>query len=113
MSCMAPRALAVWALIASSGYIYANVNTPLSYRSPTPADVPVGQMGPEVQGTACNYAVLGLVAWGDGGYAAAVEEAKTRSGAQLLADVKADRTFFNVLGVYQRSCTQVTGKTVR
>jgi hypothetical protein len=54
-----------------------------------------------------------LVAWGDAGYAAAVADAKSKSGAAQLADVRADTTFLNVLGVYQKACTRVTGKIVR
>lgn len=95
----------------SGGCIYANVNTPLSYRSPTPSDVG-GQLGQEVEGESCNHVVLWLVAWGDAGYSAAIDKAQEKSGAQLIADVKADSRFFNVLGVYQRNCTRVRGRAV-
>ena len=99
-------------IVLSSGCIYANVKTPLSYRSPTPADVG-GQMGGEVEGRACNRAILGLVAWGDGGYSAAVANAKAVSDAQMLADVRADNNLLNILGVYQELCTRVTGRVVK
>lgn len=103
---------AVAALCAlSTGCIYANVNTPLSYRSPTPSDVG-GQLGQEVEGESCNHVVLWLVAWGDAGYSAAIDKAQEASGAQLIADVKADSNLFNVLGVYQRNCTRVRGRAV-
>lgn len=92
--------------------IYTNVRAPLSYRSPTPADVQ-GPLGSEVEGEACSHAVLYLVGWGDGGYSAAVEDARAKSGAPLLADVRADMRLFNVLGVYQKRCTQVRGRAVR
>jgi hypothetical protein len=95
-----------------SGCIYANVRAPLSYRSPTPSDVTV-PLGPAVDGEACSHMVLYAVAWGDGGYSAAVEDAKGTSGASLLADVQADHRLFNVLGVYQKSCTRVRGRVVR
>jgi len=95
----------------SGGCIYANVNTPLSYRSPTPLDVG-GQLGQEVEGESCNHLVLWLVAWGDAGYAAAIDKAQESSGAQLIADVKADSSLFNILGVYQRNCTRVRGRAV-
>jgi len=42
-----------------------------------------------------------------------VADAKARSGAIELADVRADTTFFNVLLVYDRTCTRVTAKAVR
>jgi hypothetical protein len=90
-----------------TGCIYSNVNTPLSYRAPTPNEVKVVP-GQRVQGEACNQAVLGLVAWGDGGYAAAVEDAKHRSGAVMLADVQADTKLFNVFFVYSKACTRVS-----
>ena len=99
----------LWVL-AGNGCIYSNVHTPLSYRSPTPSDVP-GPLGPEATGQACNHVVLWLVAWGDGGYSAAVENAKRSSGARMLVDVEADTKLFNILGVYQQSCTRVRGKT--
>ena len=89
--------------------VYTNVNTPLAYRSPTPADVN-GPLGNEVTGEACSQVVLGMVAWGDGGYVAAVENAKAKGGAVLLADVQSDRSVFNVLGVYQKFCTKVRGR---
>src|SRR6266478_5386872 len=79
-----------------SGCIYADVKTPLAYRAPTAVEAKA-EGAADVEGTACNQAVLGLVAWGDGGYAAAVADAKARSGATQLADVRADTTFFNVL----------------
>jgi hypothetical protein len=95
-----------------SGCIYTNVNTPLSYRAPTPNEVQ-GPLNQEVQGEACAKAILGLVAWGDGGYAAAVEDAKHRSGARLLADVRSDTSLFNVLFIYSKACTRVTGFVAR
>ena len=97
---------------AMSGCIYADVKTPLAYRAPTTVEAnAAGAI--EVQGTACNQAVLGLVAWGDGGYAAAVADAKAKAGAAELADVRADTTFFNVLFLYDKACTRVTAKAVR
>jgi hypothetical protein len=95
-----------------TGCVYSNINTPLSYRAPTPNEVQ-GPLDHQVTGEACNQAVLGLVAWGDGGYAAAVEDAKHRSGARLLADVRADASLFNVLFVYSKACTRITGYAVR
>jgi hypothetical protein len=94
------------------GCIYADVKTPLAYRAPTVVEAKASG-GADVEGKACNQVVLGLVAWGDGGYAAAVADAKARSGATELADVRADSTFFNVLFLYDKACTRVTAKAVR
>lgn len=100
-------------LIAASltGCLYADVRTPLAYRSPTPADVG-GNLGQEVSGKACNHLILWLIAFGDGGYEAAVKDAKESSGTQLVADVKADTSLLNVLSLYQRQCTTVRARAV-
>jgi hypothetical protein len=103
--------LAVVACVVS-GCIYADVKTPLGYRAPTAVEAQASGAA-DVEGTACNQAVLGLVAWGDGGYAAAVADAKAKSGATELADVRADTTFFNVLFLYDKACTRVTAKALR
>ena len=105
------RAAAV-GLVLASGCIYANVVTPLAYRAPTMQEAKA-EGAPEVEGIACDHAVLYLVAWGDAGYAAAVADAKAKSPGTQLADVRADTTFFNLLGVYQKACTRVTGRIVR
>lgn len=92
------------------GCIYSDVRGPLSYRSPTPGDVG-GHLGEEAKGSACNTAILWLVAFGDGGYDAAMADARSQSKASLLADVKADTSYTNVFfGFYQRQCTTVTGR---
>ena len=96
----------------TSGCFYADVKTPLSYRAPTVVEAKAAGAA-DVEGIACNQAVLGLFAWGDAGYAAAVADAKAKSGATELADVRADTTFFNVLFVYDKACTRVTAKAVR
>jgi hypothetical protein len=96
---------------ATSGCLFADVKTPLAYRAPT-AHEAHAENAREVEGIACNQAILGLVAWGDGGYAAAVADAKAKSGATQLADLRADVTLFNVLFIYDRACTRVTGKVV-
>lgn len=106
------RSLIAVGALASSGCIYANVTTPLAYRAPT-AQEARAEGAADVEGTACNRSVLGLVAWGDGGYAAAVADARARSGAAQLADLRADTTFFNVLFLYSRACTRVTGRAVK
>lgn len=106
------RRILVVMACAVSGCIYADVKAPLAYRAPTTVEAKAaGAL--EVQGTACNQAVLGLVAWGDGGYAAAVADAKAKAGAAELADVRADTTFFNVLFLYDKACTRITAKVVR
>ena len=104
-----PLAVAL-ACLLFSGCLYADVRAPLSYGSATPSDAN-GSLGKEVKGSACNHAVLWLVAWGDGGYDAAVTDARGASGAPFLVDVKSDTSYRNVLfGLYQRQCTNVTAR---
>jgi hypothetical protein len=99
-------------LFGATGCIYANVTAPLAYRAPTAVEARA-ERATDVEGVACNQLILGLVAWGDGGYSAAVADAKARSGAAQLADVRSDTTFFNILGVYVKTCTRVTAKAIR
>ena len=106
------RSLLAVAALATTGCVYANVTTPLAYRAPTTQEAHA-EAAADAEGIACNRSVLGLVAWGDGGYAAAVADARARSGAAQLADLRADTTFFNVLFLYSRVCTRVTGRVVR
>ncbi len=85
-----------------SGCLYANVREPLAYRSPTPADVG-GNVGQEVKGESCNHVILWLFAFGDGGYDAAVKDARESAHAALLADMKADISLLNVISTASSS----------
>ena len=131
----APRfaLLALFGAVFCSGCIFANVTVPLAYRSATPSDVGgIGHLGAVTEGHACSHLVLGLVAWGDGGFAAAMEHASAHAalaaptpaapseGAMapaavpaLLADVQADTSALNIFGLYQRRCTVIHAKVVQ
>ncbi len=90
--------------------LYTDVRAPLSYGSATPGDAN-GSLGKEVKGSACNVGILWLVAFGDGGYDAAVRDARAGTNAAFLVDVKADTTYKNVLlGAYQKQCTEITAR---
>ena len=106
-----PRVLGLCGLLSSaSACLYTDVRAPLSYGSATPSDAN-GSLGREVKGSACNHAILWLVAFGDGGYEAAVADARGSTNAPFLVDVKSDTSYRNVLlGVYQRQCTNVTAR---
>jgi hypothetical protein len=106
------RMLAVLVAVSSAGCVFANVTTPLAYRAPT-AQEAKAESARDVEGIACNQAVLGLIAWGDAGYAAAVADARTRSGAAELADIRSDTNFLNILFIYTKACTRVTARAVR
>src|SRR3954468_12964571 len=107
------RMFAALAAISATGCVYANVTTPLSYRAPTAQEAKIEAGAADVEGIACDHAVLGLIAWGDAGYAAAVADARTRSGAAELADIRSDTNFLNILFIYTKACTRVTARAVR
>lgn len=97
-----------------SGCLYADVRWPRSYRSATPADVKAAPEDPVVTGRSCNTALLYLVAWGDAGYARAVQDALKAHPDGLLYDVRSDVKMNSyLLGLYSRSCTVVTGRVAR
>lgn len=97
--------------------LYANVTQPLSYRANTTGDAGDAAKATDqvVKGEACNHMILGLVAFGDGGYDAAVKDAlKSAPGAKSLYDVKTDDSLLNViLGIYIERCTVVEGRVLR
>jgi hypothetical protein len=93
-----------------TGCLYSDVRAPQTYGSATPGDAG-GNLGREVTGSACNTAILWLIAVGNGGYDAAVKEALASANAPFLVDVKADTSYRNVLlGAYQRQCTNITAR---
>jgi hypothetical protein len=94
------------------GLIYTNVTNARSYRAATPTEVKSTPQDAGAEGKSCAQGVLGLVAWGDGGYGAAVNAAMAKQSTdKVIYDVKADVESFQILGfLYQELCTRVTGK---
>ncbi|MFA6092275.1 MAG: TRL domain-containing protein [Elusimicrobiota bacterium] len=108
-----PLLLLVAALTLSGcGLIYTNIHMANSYRSATPSDVKSSGADKTVTGSACVKSTLFLFAWGDAGYAAAVRDAlKGEPPNAMLYDVKTDRTGqAYILGLYAKTCIQVTGR---
>ena len=99
--------------LASAGCLYTDVRVPRAYRTATPADVKAEKTDKTVTGEACNYSVLFLFAWGNGGYAGAVEDALKNDPEGILYDVKTDSRARSILGLYTRVCTAVTGRVGR
>jgi hypothetical protein len=56
------------------------------------------------KGEACSQRILSVVAFGD----ASVEAAKSAASISKVATM--DTEYFNILGVYGRACTVVTGQ---
>jgi len=100
--------------ILLSGCLYTNIHAPWSYRSAAPSDVKAQGSDERVSGKACYYSILYLVAWGNGGYAAAVENALEDHPGAFLYDVQSDAKLTSMLvGIYTRRCTIVTGRVGR
>ena len=106
--------LLVLTVLFLGGCIYSDVEFPRAYRSASPVDVQSKYKISDkiVTGEACNKLVLFVVAWGNGGYAAAVRNAlENEPPGAILYDVHTDtkaESYF--IGVYSKVCTVVTGK---
>lgn len=99
---------------ALNGCLYTSIRVPRAYRSATPSDVKADPSDKTVTGKACFHSILFLVAWGDGGYAAAAKEALNENPSSILYDVQADRKVQSYLmGIYSRICTVLAGKAGR
>lgn len=97
--------------LSGCGAIYTNIHVPWAYRSPTPSDVRAKRTDAIATGEACNYVALLFFSWGNGGYAAAVRDALKDKPDAILYDVKTDiQVRLGLVGIYARTCTQVTGK---
>lgn len=108
---LAPFFLLAILFLPGCGLIYTDIRTPYGYNTATPADVKAQSGDETVSGESCNRSVLHLVAWGKGGYAAAVDKALAGRKDMILYDVRSDlKVQSYVLGVYTRTCTVVTGR---
>lgn len=102
------------AALSGCGILYTNVRVPRAYRTAVQSEVKAAPDDPRVEGRACSYSLLYLVAWGDGGYAAAARDALKDQQDRLLYDVKSDvQATAIVLGLYARACTHLTGRAAK
>jgi hypothetical protein len=117
--------------VSLAGTVLETATGPLSYQAATPRDAGAATIARRtVRGEACQHAIvlpvasaavffgkptstdvsrvppLG-VAWGDGGYARALEGARASARGATLYDVRADTHITAILGVYVRSCLEV------
>ena len=100
--------------LSGCGLIYTDIRVPRSYRSATPGEIKTQKTDRVVTGEACNYSVLFMVAWGNGGYAGATRKALEGEADAILYDVKADTRAKSILGgIYTKICTSVTGKIAK
>ena len=99
-------------LLSGCGLIYTDIQVPRAYRSASPIDVAVKASDKIVTGEGCNQSVLGLVAWGNGGYIGAVRDAlEGEPPGSILYDVQTDlKAKVYLFMLYIRTCTVVTGK---
>ena len=92
--------------------IYEDVSAPLEYRADT-------RRGPrEVRGEACQTGIfvpgtLAAIAWGDGGFREAVQQAQAQAPGAALTDVRADLRVFSVLTIFRKQCVVVTASTLQ
>lgn len=99
---------------AFSGCLYTNIQAPRAYRAAAPSEVKSFPSDPTASGTSCFYSVLFMVAWGDGGYAAACREALKGSPDKVLYDVKSDVKQTSILlGLWSRTCTKIEGRVAQ
>jgi hypothetical protein len=100
--------------LSGCGILYTDVKVPRAYRTAVPSEVKATPEDPAVTGRSCSRSVLYMVAWGDGGYAAAAKDALKDHPASVLYDVKSDfHAFAVLLGLYTRSCTVLTAKAAK
>lgn len=101
-------------VLSGCGLLYTNVHVPRSYRSATPGDVKIKDSDKTVSAEACNYSVLFMVSWGNGGYAGATQKALEGIPNGILYDVKSDTRVKSFLfGLYSTYCTVITGKVTQ
>lgn len=96
------------------GLLYTHVTRGVAYPRPwVHSELDLKKMtlvGPSY-GEACSTNFLGLVATGNGGIDAALQDALRRAGggATILYDVRIDRRMKSYLGLYSKFCTEVSG----
>jgi hypothetical protein len=95
---------------APVGALFTSETIPHSYFSPTQ---PLSGSGPDAHGESCSMSILGLAAFGDGGYDSAYKAAVTSSGATSLYDIRVDTKVFSILGLYTTFCTELTGRVAK
>tara|TARA_B100002003_G_C13852050_1_gene417564 strand:+ start:235 stop:666 length:432 start_codon:yes stop_codon:yes gene_type:complete len=96
---------------------FTNITKPNSWVSNTRFDVSdLKVAGQTITGESSSQAILfGLVHWGDRGFEAALENAKQRAGIKVteVYDVKTDRKYYNILGLYVKATTVVTASVAQ
>lgn len=101
------------AALSSCGILYTDIKVPRGYRTATPLDVKSAPDDPTVTGKACNRSAVYLFAWGDGSYAAAVNDALGKRDG-ILYDVRADiKVNAYVLGLYTKVCTMLSARVAK
>jgi hypothetical protein len=103
--------------VGGMGIIYSDITGPNALGHGT-----VYQITPDsdyesiafVEGVARGQVILGIVALGNYGYGAAIEDALSKApGATRLIDITADTQIKCILGVYVEYITKVRGRAVK
>ena len=113
---LAPLGCAVYPMANSphgartTGMIYSEFTMPMAVNVSAPERwVPVGR----ARGTSSFGGILGLVAMGDAGYAAAYQDALEKSGGDALVDTQCDVNVEHLLGIYVVARVTVSGLAVK
>jgi len=91
-------------LSGCAGFAFQGVNQGFVYASSNRNQMVTEAEGGSKQGEACASSILGWITTGD---ASAVAAAKSAGISQIMS---VDNTFSNVLGIYAKYCTVVTGE---
>jgi hypothetical protein len=73
------------------------------------------ELGP-VEGTACRFAVLGLIPFGDATLSKAVDKALAKSGGDAIINVATSNSLYTIIPLYNiviYTCTDVKGIAIK
>ncbi len=105
------------ALAGPRGGLYTDITSPVvlghttTYQVTTESDF---ESIAFVEGISTGTVILGLIATGDFGYGAAIQDALLQApGATRLLDITADSHVTSILGIFAKYTTRVRGRAVR
>lgn len=105
------------ALAGPRGGLYTDITSPVAlghlttYQITTESDY---ESIAFVEGISTGTVILGLIATGDFGYGAAIQDALLQApGATRLLDITVDSQVTSILGLYAKYTTRVRGRAVR
>jgi hypothetical protein len=108
------------AIPATQAKLFVKGASPLSYQPAASFEVEGLEKLEPVRAEACQWSlflgpvgIFGAIMLEDASYQAAYQRAMTRSGADVLYDVRVDSKVLSVLGIYTRLCTVLEAGAAR